>query len=267
MQWQIIISILIFALSSMTFADQSNIRLLSKKDLPHQLGTFREIEFNLSDDQTITFDSALLNYRYQAELYQNENKIQLLADYLDELSQKNNFIIGINGGYYQANFTPAGLFMYQGKLIKPISHSPFFNACLIINDKNNVLIGTNLEACKNAHNALQAGPLLIEDYKKSSRLPLLQKKSKSMADFFDQHKRTVLAVTNDDRLLIIITSPIALIDLADFLEKHADAFGVKKIKIAMNLDGGSSTGMYIRFADEPFYSHELKHVKTFLFVK
>src|SRR6185312_14224524 len=132
MRWQIIISIFIIFLSGATLADQNTIRILAQKDLPHQLGNFRQIELNTPDNQTTTFYTAVLNNHYQAELYQNENKIQFLAAYLDELSRQHNFVIAINGGYYLANFTPAGLFIYQGKIIKPLSPSSFLNACLII---------------------------------------------------------------------------------------------------------------------------------------
>lgn len=87
-----------------------------------------------------------------------------------------------------------------------------------------------------------------------------------MKDFFGPHKRTLLALTNQNELLMVTTSQLNLMDLANFLQNYPAAFGANQIKTAVNLDGGSSTGMYIRFPDEPFYFHELKHVKTFIFI-
>ncbi len=267
MQWQRIVSIFTLLFSAAVFAGKYDYHLITQKSLPHQLGTFQELELNTADNQTVTLYTALLTNHYHAALHQHESKNQFFADYLDDLSHQHDFVLAINGGFYREDFTPAGLFLYQGKTINPASSSSFLNACLTINNQNKISLETKLQECKKAHNAMQAGPLLIQSGQKSDRLSIMQKKSKSMEIFFNPHRRTVLALTNDNRLLIIITSPIALLDLADFLQKQADAFGVKKIKTAINLDGGSSTGMYIRFADEPFYSHELKHVKTFIFIK
>ena len=266
MKLQKIISIIFFILLCRTaFSADENFHVITNKELPNKLGTFREIQFNTSDNQNETLYAALLNQQYNASLHLHESKIQILADYLDELSRHNDFIIGINGGFYQPNFTPAGLFIYKGKKIKRLAHSSLFNACVVINKNNKILLKT-LNQCTETDNVMQTGPLLLKNGKAdTTNIQRLKAKSK-LDDFFNPHKRTMLALTNDNQLLIITTTQISLIDAANFLQQHPEAFGATKIKMAVNLDGGSSTGMYVRFPNEPFYFHELKHVKTFIFI-
>ncbi|HSW68592.1 MAG TPA: phosphodiester glycosidase family protein [Gammaproteobacteria bacterium] len=255
--------LIITLLSSIAISEES-FHLIEKKELPNQLGTFREIEFN--HDQTATIYTALLNPEYHARFYQDESKIQFFASYLDELNRHHDFTIGINGGFYQPNFTPVGLFIYQGKMIKPLVHNSLLKACIIINKNQKIILETDLDQCLHADNAMQTGPLLIQNGKINPHLQHLQTKSKSMQEFFDLHKRTLLAFTDENQIVMIVTSPISLMDLANFLQNHPHALGTKKIMTAINLDGGSSTGMYVRFPSEAFYFHELKHVKTFIFV-
>lgn len=249
------------------FSAGKNFEIMTKKDLPNQLGTFQQIELTTSDNQISTLYAAILNQRYHAYLHLHETKIQFFADYLDTLSQTYPFMIAINGGFYQPDFTPLGLFIYQGKKIKSLMQSSLFTSCVVINKDNKLMIETNVTECLKTDNAMQTGPLLIQNGKINDHLQALQEKSNSIRDFFSPHKRTILALTSENKLILIVTSPLSLIDAANFLQNNPDAFGATRIKVAVNLDGGSSTGMYIRFPDEPFYFHEVKHVKTFIFVE
>lgn len=262
-----LISFLFTALLYTTaFSAENKFHLVSQKELPNKLGTFREIEFTASNNQTATIYAATLNEKYRAHLHLHESKIQFLADYLDTLSRHHDFSIGMNGGFYQPDFTPVGLFIHQGKVIKPLVHNSLLKICVIVDKNNKIQLETDLDQCVKADNAMQTGPLLIENGKINSKLQGIQKLSGSMKDFFEPHKRTLLALTNQNELLMITTSQLNLMNLVNFLQNNPAAFGVTQIKTAVNLDGGSSTGMYIRFPDEPFYFHELKHVKTFIFI-
>jgi exopolysaccharide biosynthesis protein len=73
-----------------------------------------------------------------------------------------------------------------------------------------------------------------------------------------------LAQSSNNKILIIITSPITLLEAANILKNSPRIFGVDNIIMALNLDGGLSTGMYIRSKETQFYSAEKKQVKTFL---
>lgn len=257
---------ILFLFISPAISAEKNFHLIEKKELPKQLGTFREIALTAPDAANGIIYAVTLNQNYHSELYLHDSQNQFFADYLDSLSQDHEFIVGINGGFYQPDFTPVGLFIYKGKKIKPLVHNSLLKSCVIINNADKIQLETDLSACNRATNAMQTGPLLIDNGKVNTKLQEIKNKSESIKNFFDPHKRTALAVTTNNDVIMLTTSQFTLIDLANFLQNNPDAFGVTQIQTAVNLDGGSSTGMYIRFPEEPFYLHELKHVKTFIFV-
>lgn len=263
---RILSAFIILLFFSTAFSAEENFRVVEKKELPNHLGTFRTLEFNTPDHQIATLYAVTFNQDYHANFHLQENVIQFFANYLDAFTHNHDFIVGINGSFYQPDFTPAGLLIYHGKTIKPLVKSSIFKACVLIDQDKKIQLETDLTQCKKATNAMQTGPLLIENGKVSTDLERIQKKSKSLEAFFNPHKRTVLALTGQNRLVMITTSPLALFDIAHFLQDNPEAVGAAHIQTAVNLDGGSSTGMYIRFPDQPFYFHELKHVKTFIFI-
>ncbi|HSW92956.1 MAG TPA: phosphodiester glycosidase family protein [Gammaproteobacteria bacterium] len=266
MAYRILSAFIILLFFSTAFSAEENFRIVDQKELPNQLGTFRTIEFNTSDHEAATLYAVTFNRDYHANFHLQENVIQFFANYLDAFTHNHDFIVGINGGFYYPDFTPAGLLIYHGKTVKPLVRSSIFKACVLIDSTQKIRLETDLDQCKKATNAMQTGPLLIENGKVNTDLLRIQQKSKSLAAFFNPHKRTLLALTGQNRLVMITTSPLALFDVARFLQDHPDAVGATHIQMAVNLDGGSSTGMYIRFPDQPFYFHELKHVKTFIFI-
>ena len=260
----VMFSLLLFTLTA--YARAENFHIIAQKELPVAAGTFRTIEWEMSDQQTGILYAVTFKPSYRAHFHWQENKIQFFADYLDTLSRHHDFMVGINGGFYQPNFTPAGLFIFQGKTIRPMVHSSLVKTCILIDQNRKIHLETPPDQCTRADNAMQAGPLLVENGAVNAALAALSERSPVMKDFFSPHKRTLLALADDRQLILITTTPFSLTDLARFLVAYPEAFGVKKIRLAVNLDGGSSTGMYIRFPDNPFYFHELKHVKTFIFI-
>ncbi len=250
------------------FAVENDFQVMTKQILPNQLGTFQQVEFDAIDgNDPVTFYAATFNQRYRARVFQQEGDIQFFANYMDTLSESEDFIVATNGGFYRHDFTPAGLFIENGKVVRKAARDSLLRTCIAINKKQKISLETNLDDCSHALYAMQTGPLLISDGKVNDGIAILQKKMPHMQDFFAPHKRTIVALSESGELVSIVTSPATLLDVATILQDYPDALGVKKIKIAVALDGGSSTGMYVRFPDQPFYYPELKHVKTFLFIK
>ena len=261
---KIFITFIVLLISTAVFSEEKY-QIIREKVLPNNLGTFREIEFDTNNNQSAIFYTVILNKNYHAMLHMHESKEQSDAAYLDELNQQHHFIVGINGGFYQSNFMPVGLFIYHGNLINNLTHSSLFKSCVVVNKNNKIILETELNECSKASNAMQTGPLLIKDGKINTELENLKNKS-DLLNFFDAHKRTLLALTNENNIILLTASSLGLMDVANFLAHFPNALGTSQIKTAINLDGGSSTGMYIQFPDEPFYLHELKHVKTFIFI-
>lgn len=253
-------SLIVYAITSC--ADNASFNVLEQRELPRQLGIYRHIEFKL--DNAIDVYAVTLNDNYRARIYQQPEKIHLFAKSISDLSHEQNFILGINGGFYTTDFEPAGLYIDQGKILHNLKRSRLLNTCIGINREQKLFLGKQRETCLHAYYAMQTGPLLINQGIVNTNLKTLQAKAKNLQEFFEPHRRTILAESNDKQLLVIITSSTTLLDLATILTKYPQAFGVNKIVTALNLDGGASTGMYIGFPDNPFYFAEIKWVKTFV---
>lgn len=246
---------------------ENNFNLIKQQPLPKQLGDFRQIEFTLAtEDDPVVFYAATLNENYRASIYQQPEKYQFFADYIDELSRKHNFVIATNGGFYRPDFTPAGLYIDKGKKLQEFAYHSLLKPCVVINKQQKIKLETSRQNCLNGFFAMQTGPVLIDNGEIQKSLTNKKVRTPKLQEFFGPKRRTLLAVSEDNQMIVIITSPIALSEAATILQNYSAAFGVKKIKTAINLDGGSSTGMYVRFSDDPFYFHEQRHVKTFLFI-
>lgn len=240
--------------------------VIEEQNLPDQLGTYRHIQFTNEGD--VDVHAVTLTDTYHARLYQQKSQTQAFAKTLKELSEEENFVLGINGGYYTEDFKPDGLFMERKKILRPFSRERMLSACIRINMTGKVtLIPKNSECCfkASAYSAMQTGPWIIRN---GAINPIIERSQSHLAKiqrFYGPHRRTVLAESNDKKMIVIITSSASLLQLANILKNYPQAFHIKKIITAINLDGGSSTAMYIKFDKQPFYASEFKRVKTFVF--
>lgn len=241
-------------------------QVVAEKTLPNQLGIFKELQFVSADleQRVIRIYVVKLANTYHARIYQQPQTNQLFAKYIAQLGDQEKFIIAINGGYYTPEFQPAGLLISEGKRLNPWAKNALISACIKINKNGKMAIGKNKMDCINSWSALQAGPLLINNATVHSRLTFANPSTR-LADFLNENDRTIVAVSSHDDFLMMVTSDVKLAELAAILKYYPDAFNVQQIQTAINLDGGSSTGMFIRFSPTLFYVHEIKPVKTFLF--
>lgn len=244
-------------------ADDEQFKMLEQRDLPDQMGVYRHTQFTAGD---VELYSVTLNANYKARLYHQEEKNQLFAKNLKDLSQDLDFLVGINGGYYTPSYQPAGLFIEQGKTYqKTFKGSRILTSCIGIDENNKLFIKKDRQGCLQANNAMQIGPWLINQGEINTDIKKYEDKPGYLESFFNKNRRTILAKTNDNKLLIIIAPSATLLEAATLLKDYPQAFGVKKVITAVNLDGGSSTEMFIKFKDSPFYFPGLKPVKTFVF--
>lgn len=243
-----------------TFAVDVPASITEQSPLPGQLGSYRHIQFNDTDLYATT-----LNSNYHADIYQQDAGVQALAKSIGELSLTQNFLLAVNGGYYTPQFLPAGLFIYQNKILHPLAKKdPLLTACIGIHKNKKLFLATRRQNCFQAFSAVQVGPVLIQDGDLSH---YLSKPHPRVKEFLSAHRRTIIALSTDHQVIVMVTSPTTLLNLAMILKEQPALFGVKKIMTAINSDGGSSTGMYIRFNKAPFYFPEQKNVKTFLFFR
>jgi len=235
--------------------------LVESNILLNQIGTYRHINFY---SKNIELHAITFNSSYQAKLLQQATPNQLLAHSLRNIAQENNAIVSVNGGFYTPDFLPVGLFIENNKIIVKPKKVSLLNSCVWLDKKGKVFLDTNFSRCKQAPYAMQSGLVLINSDHINPSIITLQNKSNNLRLYFAPHRRTILAQSSDNKLIVIITSPVTLLDIATLLKDYPQVFGVKGINMALNLDGGSSTGMYVKFTKSYFYFPEIKPVKTLL---
>lgn len=158
-------------------------------------------------------------------------------------AQANGGLAGVNGGYFQPNREPLGLVVSQGVQVHPMESFKILTGVLVVTPKSAVLLrNAEFKPGRNVREALQAGPFLVDHGKAVSG-----RNAKRRAE------RTVLLADRDGVVAFLTTSPVTLAELAQILAEP-DVLPGQKLDRALNLDGGSSTALWV--ADEPVpYSH------------
>lgn len=167
-------------------------------------------------------------------LYDNfENKLTL-----DEIIDKDKCKYIINGGFYDKNNLPIGLFQNHFGIINQFEKNVLFNGIFSVCNLDIVRI-TQSPQLENLRLALQTGPVLISDYKKYK-----------LTESENRARRSVALISEDNRLIFIIVfdgqsvfSGPALFELPSVIEIISDDLGIKT-KHALNLDGGSASFFY-----------------------
>lgn len=162
---------------------------------------------------------------------------------LKDLQAKYNPILVINGGYFQENFLPSGLLKINKKVLSKLNKSGSSGILAIKDTEVNIFHKKEIDNYRNNYDELmQNGPLLVEDNGK-------------MGIYNDDHEygaRTVIGTTKDDKTLIVVADRAAspsLWEMASLLTKGEDNGGFS-CKMAINMDGGSSTGLRVNLPNK-----------------
>jgi len=173
---------------------------------------------------------------------------------LGSASQKRGALAGVNGGYFQPDRTPLGLVVRQGVEIHPLEHAKLLSGVLSVTPTAITLQRTGaFKTSPAVREALQAGPFLVERGKAITGLEA----TKNAA-------RTVVFQNAKGRAGFLICKSATLAGMAEMLST-ASLFPEGDVVRAMNLDGGTSTALWVR-GSPPFYAHEWKTVRTYLAV-
>ena len=153
----------------------------------------------------------------------DSQKAGIILSYWDT----SKYSIIINGGYFTPEFQPLGLFKIDGKFInkrKPKKLSGF----VAIDKKGVVSILTHSDDLSPYHSILQSGPYVIDP---GSKIGIRSNDG-------EISRRTLIGKTTGNEIMIIITSPVSLYDLANFIKNK-----FPNIERLLNLDGGPSTAL------------------------
>ncbi|MEA3211537.1 MAG: hypothetical protein QOE70_4594 [Chthoniobacter sp.] len=171
---------------------------------------------------------------------------------LASASAKRGALAAVNGGYFHPDRTPLGLVVRQGVQIHPLEKARLLSGVISVTPGAMAIQRSGaFKSSAAIREALQAGPFLIEGGKKIVGLEA----TKSAA-------RTVVFQDAKGRAGFLICKSVSLAEMAELLATSA-VFPEGKMVRALNLDGGSSTALWVR-GEPPFYQREWKSVRNYL---
>lgn len=204
-------------------------------------GTLHYFKFS-----TRTHTLKVIDQGLGAPLYQN----------LDSAMRANACVAGCNGGFFHRDGKPLGLVIANGRVqgANNLSSSSASGTIYVENGTIRLIRSSVFSAKRSPmpRHVLQSGPYLVEAGKKLNGL--------STKRF---SRRSLLATDGKGNWLIAYTPPTTLSQLGSVLSEKG-TLGDFQISHAINLDGGSSSGLWIRTDNNPLYFREVAKVRNFI---
>ena len=172
---------------------------------------------------------------------------------LAETMEREKCLAGVNGGYFDPDYTPIGLLIVDGKTIAPLQRARLLTGVLTASSRGiQIMRIGEFSRRLTLDAAVECGPMIVD---LGSRVRGL--------DDTRTARRTFAAIARDDRAALGFCSEVTLADLAKILTaQFASDF---KIQRALNLDGGSSSGFWFKRQNGSAFSvPEQKTVRDFV---
>jgi len=164
-------------------------------------------------------------------------------------------IAGVNGSYFHEDMRPVGLMVANGEKIHPFEKAKLLAGVLTVRPgKIDIVRSSRFESGHNLREALQCGPLLVED-----AAPVAGLNSERTA------RRTVVATDGRGRWALIYLTSVTLADSANILLLPG-LLGDWTPRTALNLDGGGSSGLWVNSSPLALSRPEFSHVRNYLAV-
>ncbi len=160
-------------------------------------------------------------------------------------------IAGVNGGYFHPDRRPLGLVVSDGVRLHRMERSKLLSGLLVVTPQRAMLLRrTEYREGRNTREALQAGPFLVD-------------RGKAVAGLNETKaaERTVVLADRRGVCALLTTDSITLADLGRLLATP-DLFPGLVIERALNLDGGSSTALWVDALPRPYSRPEWKGVRN-----
>ncbi len=171
---------------------------------------------------------------------------------LADVMKSENFLAGVNGGYFDPEGAPVGLLRSGGKAIAPFRRAKLLSGVLLAKPgRVRLLRASEFSSKSQWPEALQCGPFLVDH-------------GKPVAGLNDTRRarRTFVLLTTDQRAAIGSSGSLTLAQLAEVVA----ALGDLKIDRALNLDGGSSSAFWCRTDQRTVSLPGIKSVRDFVVV-
>jgi Phosphodiester glycosidase len=163
---------------------------------------------------------------------------------------------GINGGYFESNLSPLGLLISSGKRLHPLQKAKLLSGIFAIRNGHPELRRVSEYAGPNGvSEAIQCGPFLID-----AGHPVPGLNDSRVA------ARTFVFACDSSIWGIGICRSVTLAEMGQVLGANFLVPG-HRITRALNFDGGSSTGFYVKLAQGAVSSPGLKTVSNYLVLR
>lgn len=171
---------------------------------------------------------------------------------LGTASEKRGALAAVNGGYFHPDRTPLGLVIRKGEQLHGLERAKLLSGVVSATAGGvSIQRASAFKLSPAVREALQAGPFLVEGGKAIKGLDTTRSAARTAA-FQDARGHAG----------ILICKSVSLAEMAAILATPA-IFPEGKIVRALNLDGGSSTALWVR-GSPPFYAREWKGVRNYL---
>jgi exopolysaccharide biosynthesis protein len=199
----------------------------------------------------ITVDFAIFSTKScTLRVLQNEGG----ADSLGEMMGHERCLAGVNGGYFNEQFSPLGLRIANGQMIAPLQRARLITGVLAASSRGvQIVRSREFSRRLGVTAAIQCGPFLVD-------------RGQPISGLNDSHlaRRTFAATTTSNRALLGVCSGISLAELSKILANTSLAEDLR-IERALNLDGGSSSAFWFaRENGSAFSIPEQKPVRDFV---
>jgi len=232
--------------------------ILSKPNIAKDSLLWERISSGL-EFTTLNFRHGFRHGKVYAIKISKPRKIKILVDKnnkkqtsLENLENDYKPLVIVNGSYFQEDYNPAGLLKVDDKFIYGLNKFGG-SGILGINEKDiKIFHKKYLIREKKYKSLMQNGPLIVENNGKKG----------IYSDDKVYTARTVIGITRDDKILILvadINSSPSLWELADLLTKGEENGGFS-CKTALNLDGGASTGLRINTVNKKLVLKESDYI-------
>jgi exopolysaccharide biosynthesis protein len=176
-------------------------------------------------------------------------------DNLAAVMRRENWLAGVNGGYFDPEDKPVGLLISDGNVVAPLRKARLLSGVMIVsNGRVQLLRFAEYSSKRRATEALQCGPFLVD---RGQPVPGLNDTRPA--------RRTFIVTGGSDRAAIGFCSDVTLAELAKILATPGVAPDLK-VQRALNLDGGSSSAFWFAGERGAFSIPEQKAVRDFVAV-
>ncbi|KTC84217.1 phosphodiester glycosidase family protein [Legionella brunensis] len=196
-------------------------------------------------------------HAFRINLKENQLSLITAADLarenasVDEYAQHTKALLTINGGFFDNNYKPLGLRIYNKRQKTPLKNISWWGIFYIRNQKPYLTNASQFRHNSQIDFAIQSGPRLLIN----SRIPPLKP---------GRAERSALGITHDGRIIILVTDnlPLSTTELAQLMKASP-----LNCQNALNLDGGSSSQLRAQLDSFQLEVHGFSNVSDAIIVK